>query len=225
MSPNISIIRLIGSMIAILLPVGLSAQEDSTEQNREQLLINDINRLGERAVRDNVISEDERKDIMGFVRDSLPESTNLKIRALEQIRNELDNQYEEMIRNADKLLEDAGFIGNHMLPEILYTPDEYVSPEEKRRQIEQAAISAAGRNMKEILKSVKPLPMNPWLRTILRLLFGGSVNQRPERWDQSVVPQMGGLYNITLPGRIPDYEWQDAPKMEYDPHPDKHFRR
>lgn len=35
----------------------------------------------------------------------------------------------------------------------------------------------------------------------------------------------GGLYNITLPGRIPDYEWKDAPKMEYDPHPDKHFRR
>ncbi len=225
MSPNISIIRLIGSMIAILLPVGLSAQEDSTEQNREHILIDDINRLGERAVRDNVISEDERKDIMGFVRDSLPEGTNLKIRALEQIRNELDDQYEEMIRNADKLLDEADFIGNHMLPEILYVPDDYVSPEEKRRQIEQAAVSAAGRNMKEILKYVKPLPMNPWLRTILRLIFGGSVNQRPERWDQTIVPQMGGLYNITLPGRIPDYEWKDAPKMEYDPHPDKHFRR
>jgi len=29
----------------------------------------------------------------------------------------------------------------------------------------------------------------------------------------------------SLPGRIPDYEWKDAPKMEYDPHPDKHFKR
>lgn len=69
------------------------------------------------------------------------------------------------------------------------------------------------------------LPVGLSAQDLLRLVFGGSVNQRPERWDQTIVPQMGGLFNITLPGRIPDYEWKDAPKMEYDPHPDKHFRR
>ena len=31
--------------------------------------------------------------------------------------------------------------------------------------------------------------------------------------------------DIIMPGGRPDDSWRDAPKMAYDPHPDKHFRR
>ena len=221
MSPNIRISWLIGGMMLFMLPVGMYAQERS----REQELLNDIDRLGERAVRDKVISKEEHIEMVSFVRDSLPEGTDLKIRALEQIRNELDEQYAEMVRNSQKMFDEAAFIGESMLPEVLDEPEGYISPQERRRASEMAAVANVAIDVEEMMKHVKPLPMKPWLRVTLRLLFGIGVNQRPERWDYKPVPQMGGLYYIIMPGGQPDDSWRDAPKMYYDPHPDKHFRR
>lgn len=213
MSPNINIAWLAGCMMLIMLPANLYSQVD----NREQILITDIDRLGERAVRDMVISEDERKGIDGFIRDSLPESTDLKIKALEKIRDELDHQYEEMVRNSLKQLEESEYIGERMLPDILYEPDDYISPQERRRAGKRMAAANSKVDAKELMKYVKPLPMKPWLRTTLRMLFGRNVSQRPSRWDQIVVPQMGGVYDIIMPGRYPDDFRKDMPKMEYDP--------
>lgn len=196
MSPNIRISWLIGGMMLFMLPVGMSAQERS----REQELLNDIDRLGERAVRDKVISKKEHMEMVSFVRDSLPEGTDLKIRALEQIRNELDEQYAEMVRNSQKMFDEAAFIGESMLPEVLDEPEGYISPQERRRASEMAAVANVAIDVEEMMKHIKPLPMKPWLRVTLRLLFGIGVNQRPERWDYKPVPQMGGLYYIIMPG-------------------------
>ena len=209
------------AILLIILPASLYAQES----DREQVLADDINRLGERALRDRIISEEEHTQMLCFVRDSLPEGTDLKVRALEQIRDELDEKYAEQVRQAQKLLDEMGYLGRQMLPDRLDIPEDYVSPEEERLAMEQAAIAGVGINMKELLKYVKPLPMKPWLMTTLRLLFGRGVSQRPQRWDYTVVPQMGGVYDIIMPGGRPDDSWRDAPKMFYDPHPDKHFRR
>ncbi len=195
------------------------------ESDREQVLADDIDSLGERALRDRIISEEEHSQMLCFVRDSLPEDTGLKVLALEQIRDELDEKYSEKVRQAQKLLDEMGYTGRQMLPDRLYEPEDYVSPEEERLDMEQAAIAGASIDMRELLKYVKPLPMKPWLMTTLRLLFGRGVSQRPQRWDYTVVPQMGGVYDIIIPGGRPDDSWRDAPEMAYDPHPDKHFRR
>ena len=209
------------ALVLVCFPARLYAQE----LDREQILADDIKRLGERALRDRIISEEEHSQMLCFVRDSLPEGTDLKVRALEQIRNELDEKYSEKVRQAQKLLDEMGYTGRQMLPDRLYEPEDYVSPEEERLAMEQAAIAGASIDMTELLKYVKPLPMKPWLMTTLRLLFGRGVSQRPQRWDQIRVPQMGGVYDIIMPGGRPDDSWRDAPKMAYDPHPDKHFRR
>ena len=209
------------AILLIILPASLHAQET----DREQVLADDIKRLGERALRDRVISDEEHTQMLCFVRDSLPEGTDLKVRALEQIRDELDEKYSEKVRQAQKLLDEMGYIGRQMLPGRLYEPEDYVNPEEERLAMEQAAIAGVGITMKELLKYVKPLPMKPWLMTTLRMLFGRGVSQKPQRWDYTVVPQMGGVYDIIMPGGRPDDSWRNAPKMYYDPHPDKHFRR
>ena len=221
MSPNINIRWLIGSIMIFMLPVIINAQE----QDREQVLLVDIDSLVTRAVRDRIITKEESQELIGFVRDSLPEGTDLKIRALEQIRNELDDRYAEMVRNSMKLLDEAGYIGNRMLPDQLYEPEGYESPQEKRHVMEMAAVAGAAIDVEELMKHVKPLKMKPWLLTSLRLLFGRGVSQRPRRWDYYSVPQMGGVYDIIMPGGQPDESWRDAPPMYYDPHPDKHFRR
>ena len=221
MSSKINIMLLMGGMMLIMLPIDTRAQK----QSLEDVLVMDIQRLGEMAVRDNVITEDRRNEIETFVRDSLPESSELKVQTLKRVLYELDDQYDEMIRRAQELWDEFGYIGDQMLPDRLYEPEDYVSPEEKRLAMEQAAVAGVGINMKELLKYVKPLPMKPWMMTTLRLLFGRGVSQRPVRWDYTVVPQMGGVYDIIMPGGRPDDSWRDAPKMYYDPHPDKHFRR
>ena len=221
MSTYFKIVWLISSITILISSTDISAQES----DRELVLADDIYRLGERALRDRIISEEEHAQMLCFVRDSLPEGTDLKVRALEQIRDELDEKYSEKVRQAQKLLDEMGYIGRQMLPDRLFEPEDYVSPEEERLAIEQAAIAGASIDMTELLKYVKPLPMKPWLMTTLRLLFGRGVSQRPQRWDYTVVPQMGGVYDIIMPGGKPDDSWRDAPKMYYDPHPDKHFRR
>ena len=221
MSTYFKIVWLISSITVLISSTDISAQES----DREQVLADDIYRLGQRALRDRIISEEEHAQMLCFVRDSLPEGTDLKVRALEQIRDELDEKYAEQVRQAQKLLDEMGYLGRQMLPDRLDIPEDYVSPEEERLAMEQAAIAGVGINMKELLKYVKPLPMKPWLMTTLRLLFGRGVSQRPQRWDYTVVPQMGGVYDIIMPGGRPDDSWRDAPKMFYDPHPDKHFRR
>ena len=221
MSTYFKIVWLISSITVLISSTDISAQES----DREQVLADDIYRLGQRALRDRIISEEEHAQMLCFVRDSLPEGTDLKVRALEQIRDELDEKYAEQVRQAQKLLDEMGYLSRQMLPDRLDIPEDYVSPEEERLAMEQAAIAGVGINMKELLKYVKPLPMKPWLMTTLRLLFGRGVSQRPQRWDYTVVPQMGGVYDIIMPGGRPDDSWRDAPKMAYDPHPDKHFRR
>ena len=221
MSTYFKIVWLISSITILISSTDISAQES----DRELVLADDIYRLGERALRDRIISEEEHAQMLFFVRDSLPEGTDLKVRALEQIRDELDEKYSEKVRQAQKLLDEMGYIGRQMLPDRLFEPEDYVSPEEERLAMEQAAIAGASIDMTELLKYVKPLPMKPWLMTTLRMLFGRGVSQRPQRWDYTVVPQMGGVYDIIMPGGRPDDSWRDAPKMYYDPHPDKHFRR
>ena len=221
MSTYFKIVWLISSIAVLISSTDISAQES----DREQVLADDIYRLGQRALRDRIISKEEHAQMLCFVRDSLPEGTDLKVRALEQIRDELDEKYAEQVRQAQKLLDEMWYLGRQMLPDRLDIPEDYVSPEEERLAMEQAAIAGVCINMKELLKYVKPLPMKPWLMTTLRLLFGRGVSQRPQRWDYTVVPQMGGVYDIIMPGGRPDDSWRDAPKMFYDPHPDKHFRR
>ena len=221
MSTYFKIVWLISSITVLISSTDISAQES----DREQVLADDIYRLGQRALRDRIISKEEHAQMLCFVRDSLPEGTDLKVRALEQIRDELDEKYAEQVRQAQKLLDEMGYLGRQMLPDRLDIPEDYVSPEEERLAMEQAAIAGVGINMKELLKYVKPLPMKPWLMTTLRLLFGRGVSQRPQRWDYTVVSQMGGVYDIIMPGGRPDDSWRDAPKMFYDSHPDKHFRR
>ena len=221
MSTYFKIVWLISSITILISSTDISAQES----DRELVLADDIYRLGERALRDKIISEEEHAHMLCFVRDSLPEGTDLKVRALEQIRDELDEKYSEKVRQAQKLLDEMGYIGRQMLPDRLFEPEDYVSPEEERLAMEQAAIAGASIDMTELLKYVKPLPMKPWLMTTLRILFGRGVSQRPQKWDYTLVPQMGGVYDIIMPGGKPDDSWRDAPKMYYDPHPDKHFRR
>ena len=221
MSTYFKIVWLISSITVLISSTDISAQDS----DREQVLADDIYRLGQRALRDRIISEEEHAQMLCFVRDSLPEGTDLKVRALEQIRDELDEKYAEQVRQAQKLLDEMGYLGRQMLPDRLDIPEDYVSPEEERLAMEQAAIAGVGINMKELLKYVKPLPMKPWLMTTLRMLFGRGVSQRPQRWDYTVVSQMGGVYDIIMPGGRPDDSWRDAPKMFYDSHPDKHFRR
>ena len=70
----------------------------------------DIQRFGEMAVRDNVITEERRNEIESFVRDSLPESSELKVLTLKRILNELDDQYDEKIRQTQKLWDELGYL-------------------------------------------------------------------------------------------------------------------
>lgn len=70
MNLNIYISQLICGMMLIMFPFSLAAQES----DRTEVLMEDIARLTDRAVKDNVIDKKEHEEIRSFIRDSLPES-------------------------------------------------------------------------------------------------------------------------------------------------------
>ena len=79
---------------------------------------------------------------------------------VEEIAQELHMTVEEA-ETVRKMLEDAGYTGSQMLPDILYEPDDFVGNDEKMREMKAAAISASASDKKELLKYVRPLPMKP----------------------------------------------------------------
>ena len=163
MSPNINIRWLIGSIMIFMLPVIINAQE----QDREQVLLVDIDSLVTKAVRDRIITKEESQELVSFVRDSLPEGTDLKVRALEQIRDELDDRYAEMVRNSMKLLDLLSPILVRVLStrakEFAARPEKPVSNERRSKKWlrEQTVTFSVLRDIREFAVRSRALPKDP----------------------------------------------------------------
>lgn len=241
MSPNINIARAIGSMVLIMLPFSSDAQETVRIQDKETELLNDAGTYIRRAGSDGIISKERQEEMLTFISDSLPEQKHLRIRTLENILEQLDNEYDKSVRISALTFDERAYLAERMVPGKLHIPEEYVSNSERRQRNELAAVQKVKELTEKFLKDNSPFALHPALVTILRLTIGYGTSQSPERWDQIPVKQMGGVYYITLPGGQPesfdeslfdDTEHYDpsvyrrtVPEMVYDPHPDRHFRR
>lgn len=242
MSPNIKILRVIGSMMLIMLPVSVKAQEKPhVEHDRETELMADAKAYVERAGMEGIISRERQETLTSFLNDSLPEQKPLRIKALENIMEELNAEYDRSVRISNLTFDERSYIAEQMVPRRLHIPEEYQSDRDKRLRMELAAIDKVRELTDRFMKNNVPLALSPVLVTILRLTIGYGTSQRPSRWDQIPVMQMERVYEIILPGGQPesldeslfdDTEHYDpsvyrrtVPKMYHDPHPDRHFRR
>lgn len=247
MNKDIIAITLAGLLAIAIWPAVLNAQEAAPAtgtgrlSERESQLASDLKAFAERAERDNVIDKEEKARLLRFVSDSLPEQVNLRISILEELRDRLDSEYDRMIKESQDAMSEAGIYGRAAIPKILGEPEGYTSDGDARLAREQAAALRVREGTEKYFMGNRPLQMPLMLRYALRLLFGRGTSNSPELWDREVVPVHGGLYDIYLPGGKPSgtdetvfndtrhfdpstYKKQ-APAMEYDPHPDKHFRR
>ncbi len=240
MNGGITKIIVTGFMTFAMYPAYIRAQERVPE-GRERELSEDIKTFASRAAQDNVISTEERDRFLRFVSDSLPEQPDLRISILEQLRDKIDSEYDKMLSESQESETDFKLYGKMMVPKILTEPEDFKTDRRKRLDNEKEAALRVREHTEQYIAANKPLKMHPLLRYALCLLFGRGTNHSPELWDREVVIMHGGLYNILLPGGKPSgidetifndtghfdpsiYK-KNYPQMEYDPHPDRHFRR
>lgn len=234
-----------GVLGIFICPVFINASPDSrlsaAAREREAILRKDVETYARRAAGEKIISIAEKERILRFVQDSLPEDNGLRISVLEQLRARIDREYDGMIQNSMKPAEEMERYGRMMVERMLKEPEAYTPENTKRLKKEQQAASGVRENTVKFMKTNAPIKMAPALRSVLRLLFGLGTGSSPELSDREVVPIHGGLYNIYMPGWKPsgidpalfnDTKHFDpsvykspVPQMEYDQHPDKHFRR
>ncbi len=228
-------------MCPVFIYASPEGNRSSSAQELDDILRKDVETYARRAADEKIISIAEKESILRFVQDSLPEDKRLRINVLKQLRDRIDMEYDEMIQRYLSRADEMDIYGKTMVERILPEPEDYTPENIKKLKKEQEAALRIRKYTAKFIKATAPVKMGPVMQTALRLIAGRGTSHSPELSDREVVPVHGGLYNIYMPGWKPsgidpslfdDTKHFDpsvykrpVPKMDYDPHPDKHFRR
>ncbi len=175
------------------------AQESSVQQ--DSLLRDDIRAYTARALKDRVITKDKSDSILAVIQDSLPTAQDLRITVLMDIRDEIDNLYDEYVTKLDEMTSyDYNYIASSMLPSLLHEPEGIRDPLKERSAREFAAASRIKSDMVRQFESEK-LNIPKWAVFILQFLFNAGMDTTGK---SMAIHQ--GLYYIPIPGGQPPPE-------------------
>ena len=132
----------------ILVPIGLlmsalAAMAQSTDSLvlREQILLQENKRYIQMAQCDNIISSTQADSLRRITNGSVEKPIQLGIDILFQIRDCIDHEYDEQMRNVNEpVMEEYYYTANRMLPTKLGMPEGYVSPEEREEARQKLAM-------------------------------------------------------------------------------------
>lgn len=182
-------------------------------KRQEQSLIEDLEAYTERAVKEKVISRHEADSVMSFIRDSLPETQELRISTLKALRDRIDMRYDNLPYSTSEITpQDYTYIASRMLPGILKEPEGFIDPFEKRHKSEMAAAM----KVKEIATmhfAQDKAPVPKWSIMPLRLLFNNGMDT-----SGKTISVHGGLYYIPIPPGKPQTSipWTKTTPKAYD---------
>ena len=152
----------------------------------------------DKALKDGVISVEKRDSLMAIISSTEYAELDLKINLLQSVIDSIDSDYDASIKMADDYAVGQYMYRRSMLPERLSVPGDYISPEEARQLIIQRTSVSVARSMTETFKMEELMGWQKWMRKHGLSLFG---NQAV--YEGKAIPQMGGLYYITVPGGAP----------------------
>lgn len=152
----------------------------------------------DKALNDGVISTGKRDSLMAMISSSGNAELDLRIKLLQSVIDSIDSDYEASIKAADDYAVGLYMYRKSMQPERLSAPGDYISPEESRELIRQRTAVSVSQSMAETFKAGELMGWQKWMRRHGLNLFG---NQAV--YEGKAIPQMGGLYYITVPGGAP----------------------
>lgn len=176
----------------------ISGQEKDSLYVRGNSLKEEASLFTEKALKDGVISTEKRDSLLAIISSSGYAEMGLRINLLQSVIDSIDSDYEASIKAADDYAVGQYMYKKSMLPERLSVPGDYISPEESRELIKQRTAVSVSQSMAETFKMEDLLGWQKWMRKHgLNLLGNQAV------YEGKAIPQMGGLYYITVPGDAP----------------------
>lgn len=159
----------------ILVPIGLlmsalAAMAQSTDSLvlREQILLQENKRYIQMAQCDNIISSTQADSLRRITNGSIEKPIQLGIDILFQIRDYIDHEYDEQMRNVNEpVMEEYYYTANRMLPTKLGMPEGYVSPEEREEARQKLAMEQLAESIARDFEREKlPAWQEWWIRRI-----------------------------------------------------------
>ena len=117
----------------------LTAQTADSLSRKEALLRKEALTLADKALNDKVVTKPQYDSLLTMITALSGPEVDIRIDGLRAIIDKIDSDYDASMRLANSYVSEVLTFGDSPLPAVLDIPDEYVSPEERRRVIELVA--------------------------------------------------------------------------------------
>lgn len=183
--------------------------------DEDSLLLSETTRFINNALRDRIINPHSADSLRLVI---ISEDAHSLPLLLQGVIDDLDSLYEATLELENKYAERQMFLYREMLPSILVIPDDYISPEERRRQAEEDAAKRVNETVSILLKN-HPRPF------FMRLFSSSSPSYSGKEYGLQgrAIPQRGGLYYIYIPAApstpssfYGTNKYQPLYRLEYD---------
>lgn len=178
----------------------LLSEPDSTAI-RAELLRGEALTLTEKATKQGVISSRQKDSLVLEINRLAAIEPDVSINSLESFIRKLDDEYDAYMRIADKSAEAIIERYEWMFHKPLTLPSDYIDPREAIMRNNEYTASVVLKSIMDNLNAERLWGWQRWLQRNGFYLFGNA-----GVYSGKLIPQMGGLYYISVPGGAPPPE-------------------
>lgn len=187
--------------LSVLISAPFLLSEPDSTAIRAELLRSEALTLTEKATKQGVISSRQKDSLVLEINRLAAIEPDVSINSLESFIRKLDDEYDAYMRIADKSAEAIIERYEWMFHKPLSLPSDYIDPRETIMRNNEYTASVVLKSIMDNLNAERLWGWQRWLqRNGFYLLGNAGV------YSGKLIPQMGGLYYLSVPGGAPPPE-------------------
>lgn len=187
--------------LSVLISAPFLLSEPDSTAIRAELLRSEALTLTEKATKQGVISEKKKDSLVLEINRLAAIEPDVSINSLESFIRKLDDEYDAYMRIADRSAEAIIERYEWLFHKPLTLPSDYIDPREAIMRNNEYTASVVLKSIMDNLNAERLWGWQRWLqRNGFYLLGNAGV------YSGKLIPQMGGLYYISVPGGAPPPE-------------------
>lgn len=187
--------------LSVLISAPFLLSEPDSTAIRAELLRGEALTLTEKATKQGVISEKKKDSLFLEINRLAAIEPDVSINSLESFIRKLDDEYDAYMRIADKSAEAIIERYEWLFHKPLTLPSDYIDPREAIMRNNEYTASVVLKSIMDNLNAERLWGWQRWLQRNGFYLFGNA-----GVYSGKLIPQMGGLYYISVPGGAPPPE-------------------
>lgn len=187
--------------LSVIISAACLLSEPDSIAIRTELLRNEALALTEKATKQGVISGKQKDSLILEINRLAAVEPDAGINSLESFIRQLDDEYDTYMRIADKSAEAIIERYEWLFHKPLTLPSDYIDPREAIMRNNEYTASVVLKSIMDNLNAERLWGWQRWLQRNGFYLFGNA-----GVYSGKLIPQMGGLYYIPVPGGAPSPE-------------------